>query len=340
MKTNAVLVTREDAAVGVRYQPIADPVCGPEEVIIRPAFVGICGSDLEQVRGGTPDTSDVTWPHILGHEWSGTVEKVGKCAARLRVGDRVIGHGDLGNNRWFGVTQDGAMAERFAVPESMCFSLAEDSDLLSAALIEPFACVLNAFRRVGRTDPSEIVHVFGCGAIGLSAVVQASVVGARVVAFDPSELRRQRALALGATLALDPHDAQIVSQTLRSSFGNTRSQLVVEASGVPAAQAMVLEHAEDGGTIILMGVSQPRPVAARLGLIQQRDLTVTSSTGAPATVWPAALRFIEQSKVDLRPMVSTILPFSRGAEAIDRAQDSSREIKIMLQPDSDYPGAN
>ncbi|QJU54930.1 zinc-binding dehydrogenase [Herbiconiux sp. KACC 21604] len=340
----AVIVDRDPTgAVGVSYGSRPRPVPGEGELLVRPAYVGICGSDLEQLHGGMPESFVIAYPHVLGHEWAGEVVEVGPGASRFSVGDRVLGHGDLGGNAWFGVTHDGAMAELFAVAESMCFAVPASVDLKTAAIIEPFVCVYTALQRVGGVTAADTVHVHGLGAIGLSAVIQAATAGAEVVVFDPSPPRRALALSLGAVLAVDPlgvgEDARVGGapdeqplDVVERETGRRLADLVVEASGAPSAQAAALESADDRGRVLLMGVSVPRAAPTRLGLVQQRGLTVSSSTGAPPEYWAPAIRFVERRGIDLSVLVSSTLDFADITEAVRRAEDSRAEIKVLVRP--------
>lgn len=319
-------MTRSDGRVSASYRTIDPPVVGGVQLLIRPAFVGICGSDLEQVAGHMPRTFAINYPHVLGHEWSGEVVAVGADTTGFGAGDRVIGHGDLGGNRWFGVTHDGAMAELFAVDAAVCFRLPPDMELLNAALVEPFACVVQAFDTIGGVNAAHRVHVHGLGAIGLCAVIQAAIAKAHVVAIDPSSKRRELALSLGAEVAVDPAHAEAMAALAAGA------DLVIEASGAPPAQAAALESAATDGRVLFMGVSDPRAAPARLGLIQQRNLTLTSSTGAPRRAWPSALRILERHRVDLTPLVSATYPFADCEQALARAADRGRETKVLLHP--------
>lgn len=309
----------------------AEPM-GPGDITVRMSYVGICGTDAEILHGRMPDTFRINYPHSLGHEWSGTVEAVGAEVTRFQPGDRVLGHGHLGGNDWFGVTHDGAAAERFTVPASLCFHVPDNTSMLSAAVIEPFACVLQGLTSTGGVNAADTVHIHGLGAIGLNALLQSHHAGAQVVVFDPSEVRRKRALELGAIAALDPTDGD-VPDLAATATGRPHADLVVEASGNPFAQANALESADNGGRVLLMGVSRPTAVPARLGLIQERDLVVRTSVGAPASIWPTAIRFVRNSGLDLSSIVSEIFPLSRGVEALAAAQDTATNVKVMLAPD-------
>lgn len=238
----------------------------------------------------------------------------------------MLGHGHLGGNDWFGVTHDGAAADLFCVPAALCFQVPPGMSLLNAAIVEPFACVLTALRKVGGIDGSDTVHIHGLGAIGLTSLIQARHAGADVTVFDPSPARRDLALRLGAIEAIDP----LTAGARRGTGADDLATLVIEASGNPSAQAAALESAGPDGRVLLMGVSAPTAVPARLGLVQGRNLTVTSSTGAPAHIWPAAIRHVARNDLDLSAIVSAVIPLADGLEALARAQDTARNIKVML----------
>ncbi len=340
VSVSAVLV-RKDSHGTVSVAPgkvlVKEPE--PHELLVRPAYIGVCGTDIEILHGRMPETFKINYPHVMGHEWSGVVVAAGSGVEGFAAGDRILGHGHLGGNDWFGVTHDGAAAELFTVPADMCFHVPETVDLLTAAVIEPFACVLNGLKKIGGLSAADTVHVHGLGAIGLTAVIQAATAGARVVAFDPSQLRRETALKLGAVAAINPLDTQDVTAAAEQASGRRYADVVIEASGNPAAQAAALESADDNGRVLLMGVSSPKFAPARLGLVQQRNLMITSSTGAPVDIWPAAIRYVESAQLNLGLIVSSLVAFSEGEQALVRAQDSASETKVMLAPDGSHPVA-
>jgi len=329
----AVVIRKDDVGtITVGYEHIDRPTPGPDDLLVEPAFAGVCGTDMEQLHGRMPESFIINFPHTLGHEWSGTVVATGSNVTGFAAGDKILGHGHLGGNEWFGVTHDGAMSEVFTVPASMCFAVPDVVSLQTAAVIEPFACVLNAVKKIGGLSAADTVHVYGLGAIGLCAVMQAVVAGAQVVAYDPSELRRKTALQLGARAALNPLEEGSLADATAAQIGRGLGDVVIEASGNPFAQAMAIKSADDDGRVLLMGVSVPREVPVLLGLVQQRNLTITSSTGAPPPVWPAAIKYVANVGLDLEVLVSSVIDFADCEEAIARAQDSGREVKVLLRP--------
>lgn len=321
----------KDAVTPFVHQRDPAPL-GPDDISVRLSFVGICGTDAEILHDSMPETFRINYPHSLGHEWSGVVDTVGADVTEFRPGDRVLGHGYLGGNDWFGVTHDGAAAELFTVPASLCFHVPDGTSLLTAAVIEPFACVLQALTVAGGVSASDTVHIHGLGAIGLNALMQCHHAGAKVIVFDPSAVRRQRALDLGAAAATDP---TVINM---EDVGEGRSDLspadlVIEASGNPFAQANALEGTAPNARVLLMGVSRPESVPARLGLIQERNLVVRTSVGAPVTIWPAAIRYVKNSGIDLSAIVSAVFPLSQGLAALTAAQNSTEHVKVMIAPD-------
>lgn len=327
----AVLVEEgPEGALVARHRDIAAPVPARHEALVRPEYVGICGSDLEQLGRRPVDVPNVRVPHVLGHEWSGVVVRPPADRTTLAEGDRVVGHGVLGAGRWFGVTDDGAMAERFRVPADVLFTVPEDLDAASAAVLEPFVCASAAMLKAGVPQPGEVVHVHGLGAIGLCAVIRAVMAGASVTGYDPSPQRRDLALSLGADAAVDPATVDVEEV----AAGPGAARLVVEASGVAAAQAAALESAAVDGRVVFMGVSHPRPAPARLGLVQQRNLSVMASTGAPPDVWPQCRDLARSRHLDLKALVSAVFPFSRIEEAVDAAASPGVHTKVLCRPDT------
>jgi L-iditol 2-dehydrogenase len=321
----AVVVDRgADGCVTATFSPWPAPVLGAAELLIEPTYIGICGSDIEQLHGRVPDSVPIIFPHTMGHEWSGTVIARGRDVDNFDAGDLVLGHGHLGNNHWFGFTQNGAMAECFAVPAAMCFPVPPTVDLLTAALIEPFACVRAGLAKIGGVHQGQTVHVYGLGTIGLCAVIQAAAEGARVIALDPSQSRRTLAEKLGATESVDPTHSTFTPEDVASA------DVVVEATGSPGALATTLETAGHGARILFLGVSRAVAHPARLGLIQERDLLLTSSTGAPPWVWPETIELVAAKGIDLRPLVTSLLPMNRVDEALARAQNAATDVKVVL----------
>jgi L-iditol 2-dehydrogenase len=318
--------------VNIGYEERAAPRPGPGDLVIAPSFVGICGSDLELVAGHSDDDFPTAYPVVLGHEWSGVVLAVGaETGSGFALGQLVVGHGSLGNNHWFGITDDGAMAERFVVPSAMCFAVPEGVSAQRAAMVEPLACALRGLQSAGGADASHTAVVFGCGTLGLAMIGLLVSTGAKVVAIDPSEQRRNIAERLGATVSLPAADGAQLLEEIRLRLDVTGADLVVEASGNPAAQAAALEVTAVGARVLLMGLAHGNTTAA-LRLVQARLLTVVTSVGAPAAIWEPTLRLLARTGMDLTPAVSDVFGFDRCHEALTAARHPDTTGKVMLAP--------
>ena len=329
----AVLVARQPGQdVTMDFVQVPAPELGDGQVLIEPSFVGVCGSDLELLAGHLDEDYPVEYPLILGHEWSGTVAEVGDGVAGLEVGELVIGHGALGGNRWFGVTTNGAMAEQFVVPASLCFPVPQTITARQAALVEPLACVLEGLQRAGGADASHTAMVFGCGTLGLAMIALLHTTGAVVVAVDPSASRRKLAEDLGADLGLDAAGGDVLLRRIQEHFGVTGADLVIEASGAPQAQSAALEVTAVRARVVFMGITRGVAPSAQLRLMQARLLSVMTSSGAPAEIWEPTLRLMARTGLDLTPAVSEPFAFNDCQAALEAARSPETSGKVMLRP--------
>jgi len=205
----------------------------------------------------------------------------------------------------------------------MCFLVPPTVSSLQAALIEPLACALTGLRRVGGVDGGQEVLITGAGAIGLAMVALTASVGAHVTLVDPSPLRRQLAQDLGAAVVSSPEE-------LDGSGTFIGAELCVEASGQPEAQVMALVQAGTKGRVLYMGLSSQLANNVPLNQIQNRDLTLLSSTGAPPTSWNPALKLVERSQFDLSTIVSDIFSLPETVLAVEMARDSRHHGKVVI----------
>jgi L-iditol 2-dehydrogenase len=180
-------------------------------------------------------------------------------------------------------------------------------------------------RALVRNDPPRVV-------IEERQVTKPGPRGARTLVVEPSRERREMSVdRLGADVALDPLDEEDLGSAAARLLGGRSPDLVIEAAGASGALASALELAGENGRVLFLGHYGDEVVPARLGLIQERNLRVVGSTGAPPEIWPRALRFLEQAKLDLSPLVSARYPLVRAAEAFEAARDVRTNLKVHLQ---------
>ncbi len=187
----------------LEVRQVADPACPADGVIVRVKACGVCRSDWHAWTGAD---SDVSAPHVPGHEFAGAVEEVGKECRRFKAGDRVTapfilacgacpdclgGDATVCNHQFVvGFSGWGAFAERIAVPRAD-FNLVPLPDAMDFVEAAGMGCrVTTSFRALvdrAKLQPGEWLAVHGCGGVGLSAVMIGAALGAQVLAIDVNE---------------------------------------------------------------------------------------------------------------------------------------------------------
>ncbi|OZF29302.1 alcohol dehydrogenase [Rhodococcus sp. 14-2496-1d] len=316
--------------VGENRAEVADldiPTIAADEVLIAARSVGVCHSDIELLEGRY--IIPFEYPIIPGHEWSGEVAKVGADVDGFQVGDRVVGECVIGDDH-FGFSISGAAAEFFVVKPAWLHKLPDEVSFTSGALVEPFSCGYYGLMRAGNVNASDVLVVLGAGPIGLGVVAGGAALGATTIVVEPSEGRRQAALELGAAHAVTPEE---VDELLDGVSGGRGADVVVEATGRPEVMASALELAGHRARVVYIGIDVGRSAPAKLGLIQSKELDIRGAIGSPG-VWPATLRFIARSGLDLGGLVTREIAADDAVTALDEAQKPAENIKVHITFDA------
>jgi scyllo-inosose 3-dehydrogenase len=339
---------------------LPDPTLAPDEVLIKVAAVGICGSDMHMVEvdadGYMLYPGLTRFPNILGHEFSGRVVEVGKEVKTLQVGDLVTAEeiqwcglcdacrqglvNHCTNMEELGFTTPGAMAEYIPVKAKYCWKLdeiaeriGEDEALTLGAMVEPTGVSYHAmFNRLSTWKPGFYAVVFGGGPIGLAATALAQAAGAsQIIAFDVSERRLETAKKLGATSVFNPTGLELNEVILEQTRGHG-ADFVIEAAGAPAHTLSPLTKAfAVGSTVVHIGRSE-RPTSLGLEYFQVRGVQLAGSLGhAGHGTFPNVIRLMASGRLDMRPMVSAKMSLDKATEAFKRLE-KREDAKIMLLP--------
>lgn len=243
-----------------------------DEVQVRVAWAGICGSDLHEYQEGpvfipNKENDPLTGqkaPLTMGHEFAGIVEAVGSEITNYKKGDRIVINPTLtfGNKpedldpydgfSFIGLHGDGGFATYVNVPESAVYTLPETLTLQDGALVEPTAVAVQAIKEADMRF-GDTVAVFGAGPIGLLTIIAAKAAGAsKIIALDLSETRLQKAKELGATHIInsgetDPIQAikAIVSDGVDVSF---------EVAGVAPTFKQAIDATKPRGTMVIVSI--------------------------------------------------------------------------------------
>ena len=305
---------------------IDTPSIKDDEVLVASRSVGICHSDFELLEGRYIIPFD--YPIIPGHEWAGEVVEIGRDVTDFKPGDRVVGECVIGEDH-FGFSISGAAAEYFVARPEWLHRVPEQLTDTQAALVEPFSCAYFAAMRADNLNASDTAVVFGAGPIGLSCVAVASTLGARVIAAEPNPSRANLARQLGAEEVVDPTSEGFLDTVLELTKGRG-ADVVLEASGQPAAMAATLEVAGFNGRLVNIGIDVGRSASAQLGLIQSKQLQIRGSIGSPG-VWPQTLRFLARTGLDLSPMVTRRFALDEAPDAYAAARQTGENIKVHIE---------
>jgi L-iditol 2-dehydrogenase len=286
-----------------------DQPLGPEDVRIRVAYAGICGSDPHLAEGffGT----DV--PIGIGHELSGVVEALGERAHRngLQIGQRVAGN----FLRFCGTCnpcRDGrqqfcenirdynrpGMAETVTWHESQVFPLPEEVSLLKGCLLEPTSVAVRIADKT-RIRVGDRVLVCGGGPIGQLVLQVMKMYGATsLTMIEPIASRREMALRHGAKHVIDPLSEDLMARAAEITKGRGYD-VVIDASGSPNAVGGLLDLAAKGGTVVY-GAMYPQTFEMPVNLsdyLYLKELTLTGAFISPYT-FPRALQVLPHLEVD------------------------------------------
>lgn len=288
------------------------PICPPDGVILDVVATGVCRSDWHAWKGHDP----VALPHVPGHEFAGKVAAIGPDVHLFRVGDRVtapfvLACGDCRtcaagdaqvcpNQQQPGFSLPGSFAEQMALPraDANLVRLPATVDLLAAASLGcRFATAFRALTAHGKVQPDQWVAVHGCGGVGLSLVMIAVALGARVIAVDVSPSALARALDLGAAATVDAGSPDTAGAVGEISDGGVH--VSIDALGRPAtAQASVRSLRARGRHVqvgLLLGTDAL--TALPMDLVIGRELEIYGSHGMAARDYPAMLDAVADGRL-------------------------------------------
>jgi L-iditol 2-dehydrogenase len=334
----------------LEMQQVTTPEPSPDEVLIRIAACGICGSDIHGFDGSSGRRIP---PIIMGHEGAGTIATIGSEVTGWNIGDRVTfdstiycgqcqfcrsGQVNLCDFRQvIGVScadyrRNGAFADYVVVPARVLYPLPDELPFTEAAMMEAVSVALHAVA-VSQFSPGQTALVIGAGMIGTLIVQALRVAGAGhilVADLDPGRLAEVR--RSGAHTLINPNDdAHTVVQALAQFSAGVDHAF--EAVGASATVKQAIAAVRKGGTVTLVGNIAPQ-VELPLQSVVTRQIRLQGSA-ASAGEYPKAIELLASKQIDVRPLISAVEPFSMGAQAFQRLyRREPNLIKIILTPDA------
>ena len=317
-------------------KPLPNP--GENEVLLKIASVGICGSDIHYYHEGGTGGSLLKKPLVLGHEFSATIQS-GEHKGRLVSVDPALpcnacefcleGNPNFCENLDFAGSEgvDGGLREYLTWPKSALFPLPPDASPEEGAMLEPLGVAIHALR-LGKVFPGMDVGIFGTGPIGLLTIQMAKLAGAsRIIATDRLSHRLDFAVECGATevLLADGNETKaILTQT-----GGRGLDVTFETAGDDGdAVETAIECSKSGATCVLVGIPSKDETRFTASIARKKGMTIKLSRRMKNT-YPLAIKLLSSGMVNLKPLITHRYSMAEYKSAFEMAA-SRKGIKVFI----------
>ncbi len=321
-----------------------EPTLGPNEVLIRVALAGICGTDRHIWEWDSWAASRVPVGIVTGHEFVGHIERVGAAVTRYTVGQRVSAEGHITkgsdyNSRTgnahiaqdvevIGVDRDGCFADFIAMPEENIWPMHPDIPDAFGAVMDPLGNAVHTVMEAGVSARS--VLITGVGVIGLMAVTVAKAAGAsRIFCTDVDPRRLALARKLGAVEAYDARDPSWVDDVRKNCRGEG-ADVLLEMSGAESAFNQGFAALRNGGKAALLGVpGKTFPFDFNEHVIF-KGVTIVGIYGRRMfKTWYQMEELLLSGRLELDDILTHEFPLEQFEEAFE-TMISGEGIKVML----------
>ncbi len=329
----------------VAVEELVPPRLERGDILVEMKVCGLCGTDVEKMHGQYTASKPV-----LGHEAAGVVADVGEGADDFKVGDRIFPHhhtpcynchfcrqgSETMCTEYRSSNLDpGGFSEYFRVPswnirQGGVLKLAEDVSFEEASFIEPIGCCIRGLSRC-RVSEGDSVLVVGAGPMGLTHLQLLKDIGAKVLVSDINKMRLAFAEDQGAYGIYAAGDVDVPS-SVRGDTGGRGVDVAMVASGSPKAIVQALKAVRKGGTVCLFGV----PIVGSVldydfSDIFNSEVSIISSYGATEAETKAALKMIEERKVNPASLITHRFRLEEFEDAVETAMRGDG-MKIIIAP--------
>ncbi len=364
MNVSAAVFTELNSDLVIEDVTLDDP--RPDEILVKIVAVGICHTDLATIAGALPFPT----PGVLGHEGSGIVEAIGGDVTKVKVGDRVAisfascgacpacdagepakCHNFMALN-YAGSRPDGSTSVHlgeekvgstfFGQSSFADYAITKERNVVKVPedfpleLAGPLGCGIQtgagAIMRTFKAPAGSSVVIMGGGSVGLSAVLGAVVQGCTtIIVSEPVASRRELALSLGATHAIDPAAGSVAEQV--RGILPAGVNFVFDTTGIPAVLSEAINCLGNQGVLGLVAVPSDPNAAVSLPLIQALVLGLTvkaivEGDSVPDDFIPRLMDLYGQGRFPFDRLI-TKMPFDKINEGIAAQHDGSA-LKVVL----------
>ena len=320
----------------------------PNDVLLQPMSVGICGSDVHYVTHGEIGPFKLIQPMILGHETSARVIAIGSNVSTLQPGDRVAvevgvscrlchycksGRYNLCRDMRFAATPpyNGTLTSHIVYPSDYCYKLPDTVTYDQAALIEPLSVAIHAVKRA-QVTMGHTVLITGCGPIGLVNCIIARINGAStIIMTDINDVRLNSAQQFGADYVVNTNNTTLESILAEH---NLLIDVSIECSGNESALCTALNNTQSGGRVVIVGHGES-DMKLPIGNAMIRELDICGVFRYNNT-YQVAINLIASNKIDvINQLITQHYNITDATNAFDTAKngvdkDGRPAIKVMI----------
>lgn len=330
----------------LRTEDLPIPEISDNEVLIKMLACGLCGTDIQKIRGNT-----VNKPTVLGHEIVGKIVKKGKNVSKFEIGDRVItaihvpcftchycnkGHYTICEQFRTNNIDPGGFAEFIRIPElhlnHLTHKVSNNVTDEEATLIEPIACCLHGLKQAD-IRPNDSVLIMGAGTIGILHAQLAKIKGAnKVIVSDMSEFKLQKALNVGCDYAINIKEKNIIDEVNKITDGQGVDVIVI-AAGVSSLVADAVNMVRRAGKIIVFsGFDKNKLVTLDVSRFFKDEISIIGTYSVTPYEFPEALDLLEKRKLNTKEMITHVYPLNKLSEAIDISTNPEQPVlKVIIK---------
>ncbi len=333
----------------IQMVTLPDPIVPNDGVVIRVKATGLCRSDW---HGWMGHDSDVQLPHVPGHEFAGTVVEVGKEVRNWSIGDEVTlpfcmgcghceqcieGQQQICDHYYQpGFTGWGSFAEYVAVPyaDQNLVRLPEGMDHAAAAVL---GCrFITSYRGIiaqGQLQTGQWIAIYGCGGVGLSAVLIAAAAGAQVIAVDIDEDKLTLARQLGAHYTFNARKVASIPDAIKTlTSGGVHCSVDALGSSDTCIQSILSLRKRGKHIQIGLMTGQHSKPAIPMGPVIANELEIIGSHGMQAHRYPELFRLIKAQKIPLHQLIGNTVSLSEASKALQEMDQFRQNGVTVIVP--------
>jgi len=336
-------VARLHGPLAMQVDEMPMPEIGPREVLVKVAYCGVCGTDVDAYVGKQPRGWTITYPFRMGHELAGTVISTGAEVSTVAPGDAVVADGRLTcgycyycrRGMWSACQNagyfSGGLAQYAAYPFANLVKVPANVSLEEAAFAEPLACVVNGQSKID-VAPGAVAVVIGDGPIGMMHAQMLRHRGAYTVMIGLLEHRLAVAERLGINLVINAKNQDPLAAVKEVSDGRG-ADVVVNAAGSVAVLKQAIDLAARRGHVLYFAATLAPEVTLDLDLIHYKELRLVGSYDSTIAQYEDALALIRARVVQVKPLITHRLGLEQVQDGFEIAR-RQEGLKVQVAHDA------